>query len=210
VTLARVVELLAETMSRTGPYAPLVLFGASFTEHVFPPFPGDALVVLGAWYAVQGSLSWPATFAAVTAGAIAGAALDWKIGRVLGPRVEARAAARGESSSLRLARFEAAYRRWGPWILVANRFLPGLRATFFLVAGACRVPLREVVVFGGLSAALWNGALLAAGALLVKNLDELGLLVGRYTRAVWIVLAALALAVAVRVAWKRRRRRAAG
>jgi membrane-associated protein len=210
VTLARVVELLTEAMSRTGPYAPVVLFGASFVEHVFPPFPGDALVVLGAWYAVQGSLSWPATLAAVTAGAVAGAALDWKIGRVLGPRVEARAAARGQESSLRLARFEAAYRRWGAWILIANRFLPGLRATFFVVAGACRVPLREVVVFGGLSAALWNAGLLAAGALLVKNLDELLRLVGRYTRAVWIVLLVVAVILVARFAWRRRPGRAPG
>ena len=42
----------------------------SLVEYVFPPFPGDTLVVLGAWYAVNGKISWPLAFAAVTAGAV--------------------------------------------------------------------------------------------------------------------------------------------
>ena len=198
---------LSELLARTGPAAPLLLFFAAFVEYLFPPFPGDALVVLGAWYATHGQLSWPVTFASVTLGAVAGAAADWRLGRWLGGRVDARAA-RGRLDRARVERFEAAYRRWGPILLVANRFLPGVRGFFFLSAGAARIPLWEVLVFGGLSAAAWNGLLLFAGASVARNLEELVRIAERYTVAAG---AAVAVATAVALAawaWRRRRRKA--
>jgi membrane protein DedA with SNARE-associated domain len=207
--IERLAEVLAEVVSRTGPVAPLVLFFASFIEYVFPPFPGDLLVLLGAWYAVRGELSWLATFAAVTLGAIGGAWVDHRIGAALGRRLDRRLARRSPLSEERLARFEASYRRWGGWLLLANRFLPGVRAFLFVAAGASGIPLRRVLLLGGISAALWNAALLAAGALAARELPDLLALAERYTRLAWIALVVLAAAAA---GWAllRRRGRAAG
>jgi membrane protein DedA with SNARE-associated domain len=202
------VDALGGAVSRTGGVAPLVLFFATLVEYVFPPFPGDLLVALGAWYAVQGVLSWPATFASVTAGALAGAWIDYRVGAALGRRIDRRLATRSALSAERLARFEASYRRWGDLLLLVNRFFPGIRAFLFLAAGASGIPLRKVLLYGGISAALWNALLLGAGALFARNVNELMSLFERYTQVAWVVLilaAAVALAV---VAW--RRRRAAG
>jgi membrane-associated protein len=201
----RLVGELAELVARTGAFAPAFLFLATFVEYVVPPFPGDVLVVLGAWYAVEGQLSWPATFASVTAGAIAGAWVDYRLGAALGRRLERRAALRSPAAEARLARFEASYRRWGGLLLLANRFLPGVRAVVFYAAGATGIPLRKVLLLGGLSSALWNAALLGAGGLLARNVDELVRLVERYTRTAWAVIL-LAAAVAAAVAFRRRRR----
>ena len=208
--LQRLTAILAEGISRTGPLAPLILFGASFIEYVFPPFPGDLVVVLGAWYAVQGQTSWSATFAATTAGALAGAWVDWQVGAALGRRLERRAHRPSLVHALlteeRLARFEASYRRWGGLLLVANRFFPGIRAFAFVAAGASGIPLRTVLVLGGISAALWNALLLGAGALVAKNLDELVALFDRYTEVASTVLAGTAVVLA---AWWLLRRRSA-
>ncbi len=200
---------LAELVSRTGDYAPALLFFATFVEYVFPPAPGDLLVVLGAWYAVQGSVSWPITFLSVTAGAMAGAWVDYRIGLALGRRLDARVAARDVAMAVKLARFEASYRRWGGWLLVGNRFMPGLRAFVFLAAGASRIPLRRVMLLGGLSAALWNAFLLGAGALVAKNVEELIDVVDRYTTVAWGVLGAVALLAAAVALWRRRAARVA-
>jgi membrane-associated protein len=204
ITLQGLADALADAVSRTGHAAPAILFLASLVEYVFPPFPGDLLVVLGAWYAVDGALSWPATFLSVTAGAVAGAWIDYRIGAALGRRIDRRAAARGALSAERLARFEAGYRRWGSALLLVNRFFPGIRAFVFLAAGASGIPLGKVLLFGGLSAAVWNALLLAAGSLLARNVGELVLLFERYTRAAWALLAAAAL-VALAVYAVRRR-----
>ncbi len=203
--LERLAEGLSAVVARTGPLAPGVLFLGTFVEYVFPPFPGDLLVVLGSWYVVEGRISWAGAFASVMAGTVAGAWVDFRIGVALGRRADRGAARRGGLTKERLARFEASYRRWGGLLLVANRFFPGVRAFIFVAAGASGIPLRKVLLLGALSAALWNGALLFAGAALAKNAGELIRLVERYTHAAYAALAVAAIAAAAAYAIRRRR-----
>jgi membrane-associated protein len=202
-SLSGLAQALAEAVSRTGPAAPVILFAASLVEYVFPPFPGDLVVVLGAWYAVNGELSWPATFVSVTSGALLGAWFDYRVGVALGRRLDRRLAIRRPLVEERLLRIEASYRRWGALLLVTNRFLPGVRAFVFLAAGASGIPLRRVLLYGGLSAALWNAVLLGAGTLLAHNVEELVQLVERYTRAAWAVIALLGVLALAGIVWRR-------
>jgi membrane-associated protein len=203
-SLQGIAAALSDAISRTGPAAPAVLFGATLVEYVFPPFPGDLIVVLGSWYAVEGAISWPAALAAVTAGALLGAWIDYRVGAALAVRIDRRLARRSPLSEERLLRFEASYRRWGAWLLLANRFLPGIRAFLFVAAGASGIPLRTVLLFGGISAIAWNAVLLGVGALVAHNAAELVGLVERYTQVAWIVLGAVAALAAGVVAWRRR------
>jgi membrane protein DedA with SNARE-associated domain len=154
---------------------------------------------------VHGAISWPAAFGAVTVGAVAGAWLDWQLGRSLGPALAARATLRGRLDQGRLARFESAYRRWGWLLLAANRFLPGVRAFLFVAAGAAGIPLPKVLLLGGISAALWNALLLALGAFAARNLAHMSAILDRYTCAAWIAMG-LAAAIVIGRAMLRRRR----
>jgi membrane-associated protein len=196
---------LTRAAALTGAFAPLILFFASCIEYVFPPFPGDLVVLFGAWYAAHGELSWPATFLWVTMGALVGAAIDYRIGAWLAPRVNRRAAEGGHPFAEKLARFEVSYRRWGGWLLVFNRFMPGIRAFLFVAAGAAGIPLRRVLLLGGLSACAWNALLLAAGAFAARNVDELVLLFQHYTRAAWFLLVAAAVLLLARALVRRGR-----
>jgi membrane-associated protein len=190
-------QSLSRIVAETGPFAPAILFVATSLEYLFPPFPGDALLVLGAWYAANGQLSWPATFLWVTAGALVGASINYRIGAWLAPRIDRRAAEGGHPFAEKLERFEVSYRRWGAWLLVFNRFMPGIRAFLFVAAGASGIPLRRVLLLGGISACVWNALLLSIGAFVAHNVDEMLLLLRSYTR---IAAALLALAALVLVA----------
>jgi membrane protein DedA with SNARE-associated domain len=207
-TIERVVAALSEALARTGPAAPAILFLGSLVEYVFPPFPGDTLVVLGAWYAVNGKISWPFAFVAVTAGAVVGAWIDYRIGVALGAALERGAMRRGPVTLEHVRQVEAGYARWGAWFLLANRFLPGIRAFLFVGAGAARLPLGKVLLWGGISAAAWNALLLLVGAYLATNLSELVDWLERYTMLAWMgmaVVAALLLARFAFAAWRRKR-----
>lgn len=201
--LERLAQSLSELLARTGPAAPAVLFLGSLVEYVFPPFPGDTLVVLGAWYAVNGVLSWPSTFVAVTAGAVAGAWIDYRIGAVLGRGLEEGATRRGPLTVERLRKVEEGYRRFGAWFLLANRFLPGVRAFLFVGAGAARIPVGKVLLYGGISAAAWNALLLVVGAFLVRNLGEMTAWIQRYTTFAWVGMLAVAAVLLARVVVRR-------
>jgi len=211
-TASGLVEWLTRAAAVSGPWAPAVLFGAAFIEHVFPPFPGDLLVVLGAWYAVHGGLPWWVLLVAATAGAVAGAWIDHAIGVALGRRLDRTLAGAGGAatgwnrllSASQLEAFEAAYRRWGVWLLLFNRFMPGVRAFLFVAAGTSGLPRGRVLLLGGLSAAVWNALLLLAGGLLARSAEELVSLVERSTMVTGGLMAAAALALAVRFLWSRR------
>jgi len=93
-------------------------------------------------------------------------------------------------------------------LLLANRFLPGVRAFVFIGAGAAGIPLARVMLLGGVSAALWNGLLLGAGALLVQSLPELIELFRAYRNVAWALLAAAVVLAAAAAALRRRLRAA--
>jgi membrane-associated protein len=148
-------------------------------------------------------------FAALTLGSLVGSALDFAVGRLLcrGGQTEATGDAAGGSSPERqagLARILAGFRKYGPIFLVVNRFLPGIRAFFFVAAGMARIPLWKVLFYSTLSAAAWNGLLLLAGWLIGDNLPQLEELVRTYFAVAWILLAVVALVVGVRW-WQGRR-----
>src|SRR5512139_2572914 len=105
-SLVEVRGALQRAIEATGPWVPLLLFGAAFIEYVIPPFPGDLLVVLGAWYAVHGDLPWPVVYGAVTAGAVVGAWVDHQAGIWLGAKLEHSPTAARLLSPAQLARFE--------------------------------------------------------------------------------------------------------
>jgi membrane-associated protein len=135
---------------------------------------------------------------------VLGAWFDYRMGAAIGLRLDRRMAARSPAWEVRLARFEAGYRRWGVGLLLLNRFLPGIRAFLFVAAGASGIPIRKVLLYGAISAALWNALLLGVGALAVENVEELVLLFDRYTHAAWAALGLAALGAAV-LAFRRRR-----
>jgi membrane-associated protein len=206
-SLERVVAALSEALARTGPAAPAILFLGSLVEYVFPPFPGDTLVVLGAWYAIHGEVSWAVAFVATTAGAIVGAWIDYRVGVTVGAALERGAGRRGPITADHVRRVEAGYARWGEWFLLANRFLPGIRAFLFVGAGAARLPLRKVLLWGGISAAAWNALLLVVGAFLVSNLDEFVQWLARYTTFAWVAMGLAVLALVVKLLAGRRKGR---
>jgi membrane protein DedA with SNARE-associated domain len=188
----------------------LIALGA-FVEYVFPPFPGDTVTVLGGLYAVRGGASVALVFALVMTGSLAGAFLDYLVGRWLSGRIDR---ARPDAWYLRqfpregIAAWGERFRRRGVVWLVANRFLPAVRGPIFLAAGVARVPAWKVLLFGGLSALVWNALLFGAGAAVGGHAESLLTLVHGYERVASIVICLAAAALFAR--WLLRRRAGSG
>lgn len=162
-----------------------LLFGGALVEYVFPPFPGDTVVVVGA--VLVGAHGWAIgpVFAAVCAGTVLGAAIDLQLGRRLAGAPRDRLS---PSARQTVDRLVDGFRRWGPALLAINRFLPGIRPLFFVAAGLAGLPTRAVLGWALFSAVLWNGILVALGVALGQRLDVLGSWLQRYQSAVAVVL----------------------
>ncbi|MCK9462477.1 MAG: DedA family protein [Proteobacteria bacterium] len=183
------------------------LAAASLVEYVFPPFPGDTVTLFGAFLAATARWRVATVLAAVTFGSLAGAAIDFAIGRRLVSRPLEELTPRRRRLRERLAPIVARFERHGAAYLAVNRFLPGVRALIFVAAGAARLPLGRVLAFGAVSALLWNGLLIGAGFAVGENWEALLELLRRYTMAVWLALGCAALALVALVAVRRFRRR---
>ena len=96
------------------------------------------------------------------------------------------------------------FRRHGAAYLIANRFLPGLRALFFVAAGMAGLRPGKVAFYSALSAALWNALLMAIGAAIGANFQELLGYVRDYSTIVWLAIALVVLTIAAVVLVRRR------
>ncbi|WP_224244489.1 DedA family protein [Hyalangium gracile] len=182
----------------------LVLGLAAMLEYVVPPFPGDTITLLGGVYAVRGDHPWPLVFLIVTLGSLAGAAINYWFGMWLARRFEAHPQASFLGfTHAKLEEVQARMRRNGPWLLLVNRFLPGIRGVIFIAAGAARIPRRNALLLGAVSAMAHNALVLTVGRAVGGNLERLESLVSRYQMAVVVLVLVGVLAVVVRALARR-------
>lgn len=201
---ARMVETIDHLIMAMGMAGLLVLGLAAMMEYLVPPFPGDTITLLGGVYAVRGDHPWPLVFLIVTVGSVSGAAINYWFGTWLARRFEAHP----NTSYLgfthaKLEVVQARMRRTGPWLLLVNRFLPAVRGVIFIAAGAARIPRRNALLLGAVSAMAHNALVLMVGRAVGGNLERLEALVSRYQMAVVVLVVVAVLAVVVRALARR-------
>jgi membrane-associated protein len=181
----------------------LLLFVGALIEYLVPPLPGDTFVLAGAVLVAAFGWHFVPVLVVVTAGATSGAWLDFKIGQwlVRTHRLD-RFGAAGQEAIEGIVR---QMRRHGPVYLAVNRFLPGIRAFFFVAAGVAGVKTHQVLLWSTVSALAWNAGLVALGYALGKNLDALVDFLTQYTIVVWVLVLAVTGFFVGRLVLKRRR-----
>ena len=108
------------------------------------------------------------------------------------------------SSEDRLQKVSLWLDRYGIWLILANRFLSGIRSVIALSAGVGGMGWKSVFCGGLVSMGIWNGLLIYLGLLLGDNWKIASELLSDYNR---VVLSALALVVALALVRIYRRRK---
>lgn len=183
-----------------------LLFLASFIEYIFPPFPGDTIVLFGAFLVAR--RGWPGerVFGAVMLGSGLGCMIAYGAGRLLRRREESWASGRLGRFRPQLDTVIDRFSRHGVLYIVINRFLPSLRALFFVAAGMARLPAWKVLVCGLISAAAWNALIFTVGATLGSQWSRVQALFRAYGLVAWAIIAVVATSLAFRWWWRRRKR----
>jgi membrane-associated protein len=188
--IQQLLDLVAEHHHGIGA---VVLFVSSFIEYVFPPFPGDLITLFGTYLVVKGLWSFPFALVLATTGSLVGAAADYGIGMWLGRRLDRLPSEKQVKRWTILTRekYELVtdrFKRHGSIYIAINRFLPGIRAFFFVAAGASGMRLWLVLLWATVSAVIWNSLILGAGYAVGSNWERLRSLMSTYTLAAWIVI----------------------
>jgi len=181
-----------------------LLFLSAFVENLFPPVPGDTVTVFGAYLVGRGALAlWPVIWATFSGSTLGFAGL-FLLGRMLGRGALMRLSW-VQRSGERLARAERLCRRRGVLVVVANRFLPGLRSVVSITVGLLRMPVWQVLPATMLSIFAWNGLLIWAGLLAGEHWQTVIAHLERYNQVFGGVLAAVGIFIGIW--WVRRRKR---
>lgn len=184
----------------------LVIALMAAIENVFPPFPADTAIALGAFLSSRGITNgW--LVLAVTLVANVGSAMGiyWLAARHSRLIFDSALAKRFlPDEGLAFVRKE--YERFGLLGLFIGRFLPGFRAVVAPFAGLIHLGAWRAFVPISLASTVWYGGIILAAAQLGEHWDVALQWVSNFNRLAGIALLAVAMLLA---AWWWRRRRSA-
>lgn len=189
-------------------WAYVLVAAAAGVEYVFPPLPGDTVALFAVALAVRAQLHWLFVYLSMTAGALVGGLGAWGVGLWLANHEDHWPGLLKTPTATRaLDAVRRGYAEHGPMYLAVNRFLPALRAFFFVGAGLSRMSAGAVLLYGGVSALLWNALLMGAGYAVGSNWDMLRDLAERYTMATLFLIVVFVVGVIARFVYDARSRR---
>lgn len=149
-----------------------ILFTIVFAETGFvvtPFLPGDSLLFATGALCATGALSLPVAAGLLVFAAFSGNAVNYTVGRFIGPRVFASADGTGISHRLLnreyLQRAHAFFEQYGGKAVILGRFVPIVRTFVPFVAGAAQMTPRAFVFYNIVGAAGWVCLCLGAGVL---------------------------------------------
>jgi len=182
------IEHLLESISSLSPFwIYIVLFVFSFLENVFPPSPADLVTIIGGSLIVSQSIDYFPTLLVTTLGSTLGFMVIFYIGSQLDKKV-VRAGKIKFISVDALFKAENWFVKYGYFIILANRFLPGMRSVISLFAGLSELNVRKTALLAAVSALIWNSAIIYLGILFGQNVKYADNLISTYSNIVLIVL----------------------
>jgi membrane protein DedA with SNARE-associated domain len=178
------------------------IFGILVTCGMGVPFPEDVSLIFGGYLVFRGSANLPLMVATGFLGILAGDSIIYWAGRRLGDRARTDHGRflRRLLTPERRAKVEALFARHGEKIVMAARFMPGVRAVSFFTAGSAGMPYARFICFDGLAALASAPAFVFLGFRFGRQLQRVIELLKRFQIATAIVIL---VSVCAWLGWRR-------
>jgi membrane protein DedA with SNARE-associated domain len=188
-------------------YGYLAVAGLIGVESFGVPAPGQTIMVAAAVYAGAGRLNVVGVAAVAFLAAVCGDTIGYAIGRTGGRSAVHRFGRYVFLTPPRVERAERFFTRLGPEIVIAARFIDGLRQFNGVIAGIIAMRALRFVLYNAIGAVLWVGLWVSVGYLAGNHIVAIYHTVERFS---WYALAvAVALVIGYVVLHVARRRRKA-
>ena len=165
-------QKLLELVAAYGSWVYAILFVIVFAETGFvvtPFLPGDSLLFATGALCATGTLSTPLAVGLLVVAAFTGNAVNYTVGRIVGPRVFAASDHAGIFGRLlnreHLQRAHAFFEEYGGKAVILGRFVPIVRTFVPFVAGAAAMSSYAFGLMNIIGAVAWVTICLGAGLL---------------------------------------------
>ncbi len=166
-------------------YTVIALLAA--VENVFPPFPADTAIALGAFLSHRGVTDATTVFVVTLVANIAGAmGMYWLASRHSAALFRSKLA-KNLLPQNGLAWMRKEYQRFGLVGLFIGRLLPGFRAVVAPFAGLIHLGPWRALLPMTLASAIWYGAIVYGAAALGERWEEVVAMLGGVNRAAGVV-----------------------
>ncbi|MCX8123315.1 MAG: DedA family protein [Spirochaetes bacterium] len=154
--------------SRSNPLLYLLLCISAILENLIPPVPGDVVTAFGAFLVGTGKLDFFWVYISTTIGSVMGFVMLFLVGKFFGKEliIKKNFSFFNKEAILKAEKWVQTY---GIWLVLANRFLPGIRSVISLTTGFSNLSTYKVVMFSFISSSLWNCILIYLGYSLGNN-----------------------------------------
>lgn len=148
------------------------VFFSAFMENIFPPYPGDSVIVLGGYLWGAGKMSFWSLATSVYAGNLAGAGVMYYFGEHVLDFFRKRFRNKWTQEVLdpeSLKKTESWFKKWGVIAVIFSRFSAGIRFFVAIVAGMFRMNIFVFMLCFSIATFLWNSLLIYGGYVLGEN-----------------------------------------
>jgi membrane protein DedA with SNARE-associated domain len=178
----------------------LLVMLAYFIENVFPPLPGDTMLVFSAYmfglYYDRGDFFWLWGFS--IAGAVAGFMMMVLLGKHFGRQYFDEKNYRFAKSDF-IDRTQAYMDKYGVMVVLGNRIFFGLRPVIGLVSGMSNIKWYTSLILVTISALVFNAGFILLGYILGENWPLIESILKNYTIVTVVAVVALVVFSIIRI-----------
>lgn len=164
-----------------------IVIAIMYLENLFPPVPGDSILVFSTYVYTVNHYSVSALFILSIIASMTGFMTTFWLGRHWGKEFFLIKNYRF-MPALFIRKVENLFSAWGMTIITVSRFLPGLRAVIALFSGFSNFSARKVILLATFSTLLWNGLLVGVGIYLGENWQAVEMVLRRYSHFVTVII----------------------
>ncbi len=151
----------------------ICIFGLLLACGLGVPLPEDITLLASGYLAAEGIITLPGAMLVCTAGVLIGDSLIFAIGWHYGAQALSSPGIRTFFTPKRMDRGQGYFLEYGKKVVFFGRFIAGMRAPIFLIAGILKMPYRTFILLDGIGALLSVPLLTWLGWEFADDIDEL-------------------------------------
>jgi len=148
----------------------VTLFFFAFVENVFPPSPSDLVVVIGGSLVSTGVVNFIPILLLTTFGSVIG----FMVLFYFGSTVDRKVVHSGKFKYIPVGaidKVELWFKKYGNYVILVNRFLPGTRSVISFFAGMSMMDAKKTILLATISAFVWNSIIIYLGCIFGNNVS---------------------------------------
>lgn len=185
----------AESLTQNSPFlAYIFFFFNSVLQILFPPYPGDSVVILQGYLSSKGVLNPALHFLTTYLGTFLSSVFLYMLSHRYGHKLMENKFIKKYFNTQKVLKLDNWFKKYGVAAIIINKFIPGIASLTLIAAGIFELPVIPAIIAISISSFLHMLALFMTGRFTGNNMSFLKKFLYK-NRVILIIIAIIALGV---------------